>query len=105
MVLVVEDPDAPGGTWDHWVAFNIIPTDVIPEDVGDLGTPGLNSWGDPEYGGPCPPPGSGIHRYFFTLYALDSNLDLEPGVTKGAVLDALSGRVLAEAELMGTYQR
>lgn len=102
-VLVMDDPDAPGGVWDHWIAYDI-PTDTaIPEAVGSLGTPGKNSWGRTDYGGPCPP--SGTHRYFFSVYALDTNLGLGPGVDKAQVLDALTGHVLAEATLMGRYSR
>ena len=103
LVLVVDDPDAPGGTWDHWVVFDIPVTASVPEDVGATGTGGLNSWQRTGYGGPCPP--SGTHRYFFTVLALDAELDLAEGATKVEVLAAAEGHVLGEAVLMGTYAR
>lgn len=103
LVLIVEDPDAPNGTWDHWIAYDIRVVLEIIEDVGDLGTSGANSWGQTGYGGPCPP--SGTHRYFFTIYASDTDLGLDSGATKAEVLDSLEGHVLAEATLMGTYGR
>ncbi len=103
LVMVMDDPDAPVGTWDHWVAYDIPPSEEIPEAVASLGTSGTNSWGRTGYGGPCPP--SGTHRYFFVVYALDAELGLEPGADKGTVLDALTGHVLAEATLMGRYGR
>jgi len=103
LALLVDDPDAPSGVWDHWVEFDIEPREIIPESARNLGTGGNNSWGRTGYGGPCPP--SGIHRYFFTVYALDTELGLAQGATKGAVLDALEGHVLAEATLMGRYSR
>ncbi|MFV2064451.1 MAG: YbhB/YbcL family Raf kinase inhibitor-like protein [Chloroflexota bacterium] len=103
LVLVMDDPDAPGGTWDHWIAYDI-PTDrEIPEGVTALGTGGKNSWGRTAYGGPCPP--SGTHRYVFSVYALDSELGFGVGAGKAAILDALSGHVLAEARLLGHYGR
>ncbi len=103
LAVVMDDPDAPAGVWDHWVEFDIQPRESIPEAVGDLGTPGTNSWGRTGYGGPCPP--SGTHRYFFTVYALDSELDLPAGATKAQALNALEGHVLAQATLMGLYSR
>ena len=103
LVLVMDDPDASVGTFDHWVAFNIEPTEVVPANVGDLGTGGVNSWKRLGYGGPCPP--SGTHRYFFKVLALDASLDLEEGATKDEVLAASDGLVLGDATLMGTYGR
>ena len=103
LVLVMDDPDAPGGTWDHWLAYDIPVEAGISEAVASLGTLGRNSWGRAKYGGPCPP--SGSHRYVFSLYALDARLGLEPGAAKATVLDAMAGHVLAEASLMGRYQR
>lgn len=103
LALVVDDPDAPRGTWDHWVAYDVPVTETIPEGVPELGTAGTNSWGRPGYGGPCPP--SGSHRYFFTVYALDASLDLPPGATKSEVLEAIAGHVVAEATLIGLYSR
>lgn len=103
LALVVDDPDAPSGTWDHWIAYDIPVVSSIPEDVGELGTPGINSWGTTGYGGPCPP--SGTHRYFFTVYALDAELGLPAGSDKAALLDALDGNTVAEATLLGRYSR
>lgn len=103
LALVVDDPDAPGGVWDHWVEYDIPVVAEIPEAVATLGTTGVNSWGRSGYGGPCPP--SGTHRYFFTIRALDTELGLEPGADKAEVLEALSGHVLAEATLVGRYAR
>ncbi|MEE9297806.1 MAG: YbhB/YbcL family Raf kinase inhibitor-like protein [Acidimicrobiia bacterium] len=103
LALVVDDPDAPAGTWDHWVAYDVPVVGLIPEGVESLGTSGSNSWGRSGYGGPCPP--SGSHRYFFTVYALDARMDLEPGVEKSTLLDAIEGHVLAQATLMGRYSR
>jgi Raf kinase inhibitor-like YbhB/YbcL family protein len=103
LVLVMDDPDATVGTWDHWVAYDVAPRGAIPEGVGDLGTAGLNSWKQAGYGGPCPP--SGTHRYFFRVLALDALLGLAEGANKTEVLAASEGHVLAEAVLMGTFAR
>jgi len=104
LALVCDDPDAPVGTWDHWVVFNI-PADTkeIAKATDPQGTGGKNSWGRTGYGGPCPP--SGVHRYFFKLYALDTELDLAEGSGKGEVEQAMEGHILVQAELMGKYQR
>ena len=109
LALIADDPDAPVGTWVHWVAFNIppdvtelpeaIPTDALPTG----GTHGTNSWRRPGYGGPCPP--GGTHRYFFKLYALDTELALKAGASKKDVEKAMKGHILAEAQLMGKYKR
>lgn len=104
LVLIVDDPDAPQDVWDHWVAYDIPPEAVIPEGVPNLGTGGRNSWGRTGYGGPCPPPG-GSHRYIFSVYAIDTTLGLCEGVDKGAVLNAIQGHILDEAELIGRYSR
>ena len=109
-VLIMDDPDAPGGTWVHWILFNI-PGDVsglqssIPGEgiFDDSSLQGANSWGRSDYGGPCPP--GGTHRYFFKLYALDSLLELADGVDFGGVEQAMRDHVLAEASLMGTFTR
>lgn len=103
LALVLDDPDAPSGTWDHWVAYDIPVVAAIPEDVGELGTAGVNSWSTTGYGGPCPP--SGTHRYSFTVYALDASLGLGPGADKATLLDAMEGHVIAEATLLGRYAR
>ena len=94
--------DAPGGTWVHWVAFNIAPTTSIETGVAALGTPGINSFGLTEYGGPCPP--SGTHRYFFTVYSLDVHLALAQDMSKAELLAALGSHVLATAELVGLFR-
>jgi Raf kinase inhibitor-like YbhB/YbcL family protein len=109
-VLISDDPDAPGGTWVHWLLYNI-PADAraLPEAISaeeelpDGSRHGENSFGRLDYGGPCPP--SGTHRYFFKLYALDVILDLEPGANKETLLQAMEGHILAEVVLMGTYSR
>ena len=105
LALIMDDPDAPGGTWVHWVVFNIPGgTHTLPEDLRARGiSVGKNSWGDMRYGGPCPP--GGTHRYFFKLYALDSPLNLSPGATKDQVLKAMDGHTLAQGELVGTFSR
>lgn len=104
-VLIMDDPDAPMGTWVHWVLFNI-PADVtgIPEDsVPDDAVQGLNSWPKNNYGGPCPP--SGTHRYFFKLYALDAELDLDDTATKKDVEQVMQGHIIEKAELIGLYKK
>lgn len=103
LALIVDDPDAPSGTWDHWVAFDIPPGAEIPENVGPLGTAGRNSSGNTGYDGPCPP--SGTHRYIFRIYALDTELGLAEGATKRQVMDAMEGHVLSQGTLTGLYRR
>lgn len=109
-VLICDDPDAPIGTWVHWVYYNIPPeVSSLPEGMSKKEKPeqggisGKSSFGDFGYGGPCPP--WGTHRYFFRLYALDTVLNLAPGEKKKAVLKAMEGHVLGTAELMGTYKK
>jgi len=113
LVLIVDDPDAPVGTWVHWVLAGIPPdrrnlpegVDPSPKPAGLGGAAqGKNDFGKLGYGGPSPPRGP-AHRYFFKLYALDTDLGLAPGVTKSQVEKAMKGHVLAEAQLMGRYQR
>ena len=105
LALIMDDPDAPMGTWVHWVAWNLpAETREIPEGSLPGGTvEGRNSWGRAGYGGPAPP--SGTHRYYFKVYALDTKLDLPPSTDKAGLLSAMKGHVLAEAELMGRYSR
>jgi len=103
LAIVMDDPDAPSGTFVHWVEYDIPPTDTIPEGAAP-GTIGRNSTGGTGYLGPCPPSGP-AHRYFFTVYALDVTLDLPEGADKAALLAAIEGQILDEAVLMGTYGR
>lgn len=104
LVLISDDPDAPVGTWDHWVVFDIpASTKEIPKGTEPKGIGGKNSWDRTGYGGPCPP--SGTHRYFFKLYALDIMLNLPEGATKKDIEKAMQGHILAKSELMGTYKR
>ena len=120
LALICDDPDAPSPRrpapqpWVHWVLYKIpAGAEGLPEAIAKtprLDQPagalqGNNSWPAVGYGGPGPPPGSGTHRYFFKLYALDTELDLAPGADKGALLEAMSGHILGEAQLMGTYER
>lgn len=109
--LIMDDLDAPGGTFTHWVIFNIpsnsrgLPEAVSTEDqLSDSTLQGKNDFGRIGYGGPSPPPGP-AHRYQFTLYALDRSLDLTAGASKKQVLDAIQGHILARGELTGIYQR
>lgn len=104
LALVCDDPDAPMGTWDHWVVFNIpANTKEIPKGTEPEGIGGKNSWGRTGYGGPCPP--SGTHRYYFKLYALDTELDLEEGSGKKALEKAMKGHIIEKTQLMGTYKK
>ena len=109
-VLICEDPDAPRGTWVHWILFNLPGEAVeLAQAVPTLAeTPsgarhGRNTAGDMAYAGPCPPPGN-PHRYFFRLYALDIMLNLQPGATRAEVEEAMQQHILAQGTLMGTYQ-
>jgi Raf kinase inhibitor-like YbhB/YbcL family protein len=110
LALVADDPDAPGGTWTHWVIYQIpatekgLPENVPTRDTLDGGArQGVNDFKKTGYGGPCPP--SGTHHYFFKLYALDAEPNLPPGVSKEQLLKAIDGHVVAEGQLMGRYQR
>jgi len=108
--LICDDPDAPMGTWVHWVIFNL-PAGIteLPEDVPHEkklpsgGLQGVNDFRKIGYGGPCPP--GGTHRYFFRVYALDTTLPLGPGATRDQVLKAMKGHGLVEGQLMGKYKR
>ncbi len=103
LVLIVDDPDAPGGTWVHWTVWNIDPaaTSILENNVPSGAVEGVTDFGVPGYGGPCPP--SGTHRYFFKIYALDITLDLDPSSTASDVESAMQGHVLDSAELIGLY--
>jgi len=110
LALICDDPDAPVGTWVHWVLFNIpaeagaLAAGIPPEAVLDSGArQGKNDFRKLGYGGPCPP--GGTHRYFFKLYALDTVLSLESGSTKARLVAAMKGHILAEGQLMGKYKR
>lgn len=115
LALVCDDPDAPAGTWVHWVIAKIPATATgLPEGVGRIEQPeqnragwveGRNSFGASGYGGPMPPRGGGPHRFYFRLYALDCELAPDPGLDKASLLRAIDGHVLGEGELMGTYAR
>jgi Raf kinase inhibitor-like YbhB/YbcL family protein len=111
LALILEDPDAPGRTWVHWVLYDLPPTErelpagVPPEDKLPSGArQGRNDFRRTGYGGPCPPPGPG-HRYYFKLFALDKKLELPPGSTREQVDRSMHGHILAHAELMGRYHR
>jgi hypothetical protein len=107
LVLIVDDPDAPAGDWVHWLVWDLKPeVTVIEENALPLGAiQGLNSFGDPDYGGPCPP--SGTHRYQFKLYALNTSLSetLSPLSRKAEVEAAMDGHVLDQATLTGLYSK
>jgi Raf kinase inhibitor-like YbhB/YbcL family protein len=102
--LIMDDPDAPGGTWVHWVLFNLPATATALPESEASGVQGRTNAGEGGYGGPCPPPGK-PHRYYFKLYAVDGPLSLRRGATKADVERAMEGHVLASAQLMGTYAR
>jgi Raf kinase inhibitor-like YbhB/YbcL family protein len=113
LALICDDPDAPMGTWSHWVVFNlppqtnalseaIPPTETFQLEVGE-GRQGRNDFKKLGYGGPCPP--GGTHRYYFRLYALDSELELTSKATRADVLKAIEGHIVAEGRLVGKYQR
>ncbi len=110
LALIADDPDAPMGTWVHWVIFNMPPaTAGLPENipakesVSNGALQGKNDFRNYGYGGPCPP--GGTHRYYFKLYALDTMLKLSPGITKAELLSAMEGHIMAQAEMMGRYSR
>ena len=110
IALIMDDPDAPMGTFVHWVLFNIPPgTAKLPRGVpknrtlNDGSSQGITDFGRTGYGGPCPP--GGTHRYYFRLYALDTMLDLQPGSSRKQLENAMKGHILAQGELMGKYER
>jgi len=110
LAIVADDPDAPAGTWVHWVLYNL-PSDVIGmventppiETLSGGGMQGTNDFQKIGYGGPCPPRGS--HRYFFKIYALDSELPLKPGASKVDLEPAMEGHIISQGQLIGTYRR
>ena len=105
LALIVDDPDAPRGMWVHWVVWNIDPkTTEIREDTVPTGAAqGMNDFRKKDYGGPCPP--SGTHRYFFKLYALDTQLSPGANAEKTDLEKAMKGHIISEAQIMGTYKR
>lgn len=111
LALICDDPDAPAGTWVHWVIYDIEPSESgLTEGIPTRGVAaggakqGINDFRRIGYGGPCPPPGA-AHRYFFKLYALDIETDLPAGATKSDLLRVMEGHILGEGRLMGRYQR
>lgn len=102
IALIVDDPDAPMGTWVHWVVYDIPAVSRIDED-SIPGKQGMNDFRTKDYGGPCPP--SGTHRYFFKVYALDAELNLEEGITKSDLEEAMQTHILDKAELIGLYKK
>ncbi|MDO5835249.1 MAG: YbhB/YbcL family Raf kinase inhibitor-like protein [Methanobacterium sp.] len=110
IAIICEDPDSSGGTWIHWVIFNLppetrsLPEMVMPREKLENGAlQGVNSWGNIGFSGPCPP--SGTHHYYFKIYLLDTKLDLPSGTSKEEVLKAMKGHIIDEGQLMGTYTR
>src|SRR5262245_38388227 len=104
LALIVDDPDAPMGTFDHWIAWNIPPSKTELPEGAAVPKQGMNGFGVTHYRGPCPPRGA-PHRYYFKLYALDTMLDLEEGSSKQELLDAMQGHILGQGELVGIFQR
>jgi Raf kinase inhibitor-like YbhB/YbcL family protein len=111
LALIVDDPDAPRGTWTHWLIWNIpahltaLPEGVPAQEVLENGArQGRNDFDRIGYGGPCPPPGK-AHRYFFKLYALNTSLDLKAGAGRQELERALKGHIVSQAEWMGTHRR
>ncbi len=108
--IICDDPDAPMGTWVHWVVYNLpanineLSEDVPPSEILPNGAKqGRNDFGKIGYGGPCPP--GGTHRYYFKIYALSEELKVEAGITKSELLKAMEGHILSEGQLMGRYKR
>jgi Raf kinase inhibitor-like YbhB/YbcL family protein len=111
IALTMDDPDAPGGTFVHWVIYNVpAQTQKLPEGMphekilADGSIQGMTDFGEIGYGGPCPPPGK-PHRYYFKMYALDSSIDLAPGASQKELENVMEGHILAKGEFMGTYKR
>ena len=110
LALICDDPDAPMGTWVHWVLFNLpadmsrLPENIPPQKTLDSGAKhGINDFRKLGYGGPCPP--GGTHRYFFKIYALDREIDSDSGISKEDLLKAIKGHILSQGQLMGRYTR
>ncbi|MEK7790510.1 MAG: YbhB/YbcL family Raf kinase inhibitor-like protein [Deltaproteobacteria bacterium] len=105
LALIMDDPDAPMGTWVHWTIWNIDPkiSSIAENSIPSKSTEGITSFKSVGYGGPCPP--SGTHRYFFKLYALDTTLSLQSSSDKKKLEDAMKNHILAETQLIGLYSR
>lgn len=105
LVLIMDDPDAPAGTWVHWLIWNINPStqEIQANQIPSSSQQGTSSFGVAKYGGPCPP--SGTHRYFFKLYALDQSLELPPSTDKSTLLKAMQNHILDQTEMIGLYSR
>jgi Raf kinase inhibitor-like YbhB/YbcL family protein len=110
LAIVADDPDAPGGTWVHWVLYNLLAENIglvenlpVTDKLAAGGFQGTNDFQKLGYGGPCPP--SGTHHYYFRIYALDSELPLKAGATKAELLKAIEGHIVMQGQLMGTYRR
>jgi Raf kinase inhibitor-like YbhB/YbcL family protein len=102
LTLIVDDPDTPGGVYNHWLVWNIRPMEMILENTSP-GVVGKNSFGETKYNGPCPP--SGSHRYFFKVYALDTLLEVNQNADKKTLEQAMKDHILAEGELIGMYKK
>jgi len=102
LALIMEDPDAPGGDFTHWLIWNVSPSEEISEN-SNQGISGMNDFGKTGYGGPCPP--SGVHHYYFKIYALDKELNISAGESKAALLEGMNGHILATGELMGRFKK
>ena len=103
--VIVDDPDAPGGTWVHWTTWNLPATTTGLPAGSSPGVQGITSWGSAGWKGPCPPKGSGAHRYFFRVYALDKVLPLTASATRTELDRAMAGHILAQGEVMGKFWR
>ncbi len=103
LALIMDDPDAPGGTWLHWLVYDIPPDKRVIEENSVPGKEGMNSFRKKDYGGPCPP--SGEHRYFFRAYALDDMLELEEETSRQEMEEAMEGHILEQCQLMGRYSK
>jgi Raf kinase inhibitor-like YbhB/YbcL family protein len=105
LVVIVDDRDAPGGNFTHWLMWNVVPNlaEIVGNKPPSNAVQGVNDFGKNKYSGPCPPPG--IHRYYFTVFALDTTLDLPSKSKRKAVDSAIKGHIIAEATLMGRYAR
>jgi Raf kinase inhibitor-like YbhB/YbcL family protein len=105
LAIFCEDPDAPAGTFTHWVLYDIPVSKHRLDEGSSLGHAGVNDFGTTGFGGPCPPRNDGLHHYSFHVYALDTDSLGPPGLSKGDAREAMNGHVLAEGELTGVYKR